>query len=663
MSIPGVQGQVVDGGLGAGTGGGLDTIVVIGPATAGPMGADGGPNAGPGFTTHTSTKSVVALYTSGPAVELACYLLNAIPTPTVLLYRTPNSIAGALGTPDLSGFTGTALPVWSGTPLDASEQLVTFENGGTLGTSGITFDASWDNARTTEPGPTTLLTTQFSYVPAGSGLRLDLNPPAAQITALVTYTNDLRTKILAHFPYTTGSVHGSADTTSDDNVHAAATDLPSAILVLVSLEAALALHFARGSTVHLTADVTTSLTAAAAAATAVTASGLGQDAITLAQLIATAFATHEANTTVHTIADVVNVVTATPPTRGTVVTGDKIYVNVTPPMPSAADISTAITTVTKGLRRFRVMVATGTSTPSDFVTIDNATQAFEANFDYSFVALNTRDYNTGETDVTYVQAMQTLWSTTFAQHLRISLAMAFAKITGAIGAPSEGRQIRRPAMWAAMRRFMEFDPSVDIAEVERGPLAGVSITDSSGNAWEHDERVNGGNGGFNDPPRLLSLCTFKGKSGAYVCIPWMKSAAGSDFIRIHLRAVMDVACAETYDNLLLLLNKGVPVNPKTGFLDPAQANKLAFKTNAALSAALAQKQGSLQRPRSSGGGILDKNGKPIPTQYVALDTSTNLLVPGTTLDVDVSFVPLAYLEAILFRIGFRNPALTAQQGG
>lgn len=651
MNIPGVQGTVADGGLGAGGSLGVDTIVIVGPATGGPLGSNGGVNNGPGFTPHTSTSSVVSTYTSGPMVELACYLLN-IPSspPTVICYRTPSSTVGVLGTP-VNSWTGTSVPSWSGVPLDSSEQLVTVVAGGVVGTAGVTIDDSWDDERSTEPGPIPLGTLS-TYSPPGSGLTLTLNPPSA---TLYTSINNLRTALLAHFIITSGSpaIHAASDTADNAALTAipAATTYPTAIALFNGCLSRLGTHGA-SAVYHTVAD-----TVLATALAALTPAVVALDVVAQLPALIAAYNAHRVLVgvgPVHGSADGTNVCAASTATGGTVIAGNTLYQPATEPMPITSDVATAITTITAGLRRFRCMVVTGIIGTSEFTTLDTDTLAFETANDWSFIIANTRDYNAGETDPQYVTALGNTWGLTFATNKRISLWAGFGKHTASLGAPNAGRKIRRPAAWAVARRFMEFDPAVNVAEVERGPLADFAISDINGNPTEHDERVNGGIGGFNDPARLGTLCTFKGKPGCYVCIPWMKSAAGSDFIRIHLRSVMDMACAQAYDDLTLLLNKGVPVDPTTGFLDPAKANSVAFKTNSDLRGILLQKVGTLQRPRASGGAFNRGKG------FVNVHTTDNLLVPGTPLYIDVGYVPLAYLEAISFTIALTNPAVLTQ---
>lgn len=506
MSIPSVTGTIKDGGLGATGDLGVNTFVIVGPATSGALGTAGGAVA------CTSTSQVVSTFTSGPAVEAACYLLNITPEPpTVLIWRTPNTTA-ATSAVDVTGVTGSAsshISV-SGTALDSATLTVTCTKAITCGTAGGQFTVTW-GVGSPEPGP--FITTTSLTVAIGNGITLTLGQAA----------------------------------------------------------------------------------------------------------------------------DVWNV-------------GDVAVVTCVEAMAGASDVTAAITGVCNGGRRFRAMLVTGIMGTTEFATVDTACSTFEASFDYAFLFANTRDFNANETDAQYTTAMDTLWGSTYAANKRISLCGGFFRHTASPGAPNAGRILRRPAAWAAARRFMEYDPSVSLAEVDNGPLAGASITDSNRNSVEHDERINGGIGGFSDPARLLTLRTIKGRSGCYITLPWMKSAPGSDFIRVHLRAVMDIACATTHDTLESLLSEGVPADTTTGLIDKAEANNIQTDVDAALAGNLLQKTGSLQRPRAS-------------SATTTVDTTVPLLTPGSTLPVTVAIESLIYLEKISFTIGFVNPALLAQQGG
>lgn len=79
----------------------------------------------------------------GPGLEYSAYYLNNAKKPVVVVNPTC-STAGAYGTIDHSGVTGTATITGAGTPLDEYDVIVTIVTGGTLGTAGITYTYSLD---------------------------------------------------------------------------------------------------------------------------------------------------------------------------------------------------------------------------------------------------------------------------------------------------------------------------------------------------------------------------------------------------------------------------------------------------------------------------------------------------------------------------------------
>jgi hypothetical protein len=134
----------------------------VGPASAGTLNTPLG---------YARTKDVVAAFTSGPMVEAACYALERFGRPVVLV-RSAATTAGALGTIDVTGVTGTSVITATGTPVDTFDVWVKFIAGGTRGTDGITYQLSRDAG--TNWGPVTALGTGTSIVDSVSGVTFAL---------------------------------------------------------------------------------------------------------------------------------------------------------------------------------------------------------------------------------------------------------------------------------------------------------------------------------------------------------------------------------------------------------------------------------------------------------------------------------------------------------
>ena len=319
--------------------GAVAIFAVIGTAAAGDV-------ASPILARNDGDPSEV--YTGGMMPEYA-EIISSYARAATIPIRATSAAPGAYGVIDITGFTGTAIPAVDAAvvPYIDAEVYIRWRTGGDLGdaSDGITYDLSIDGGYNF--GDVTPLGA-LTYVDADvAHARVQLAPPTAQVTQLVTYANANRTAFLAHIIYTTGTVHGAADTTSDDNVQAAATNTATAITLLATLVTGLSLHMLRGSTVHLVtqsgAGVTAALAAVVAASAAATASGLAQDAITGFLAFEAALEAHEASIVAHTIADAVNVVSATQPTRGTVIAGDIVQVATTAPTLNAAGLTAAMT--------------------------------------------------------------------------------------------------------------------------------------------------------------------------------------------------------------------------------------------------------------------------------------------------------------------------------
>ena len=336
MSIPGISITEATGVPPLPDAGIISRVAVIAPANAGTF------DAKPIYGMADFTE-----FGKGVLVRHGKHIFAETKTPLVVV-RCGATNSGEYDTIDNSAVTGTAIPtvVSSTVPTDESELYVKIVDGGTVCTTGITYRRSDANGREQDTNmPLRALGTGSRILFDDVNAAIDLEPPAAQVAALVTRTNDLRTKVLAHMAYTTGTVHTNADTTSDDGIASACTNVATSISLMSTISAGLALHFARGSgdTIHINVagDNTTSLAAANTAIATAVASGSGQDAIKALAALTAAYALHLANTTAHTIADATNVLTAPVPTTGTLIAGDIIRCATIAPTPNDTDITAA----------------------------------------------------------------------------------------------------------------------------------------------------------------------------------------------------------------------------------------------------------------------------------------------------------------------------------
>jgi len=452
-------------------------------------------------------------------------------------YGIDCTTAGSYGTIDNSGVLGTALPtVNSDEPYgtyEATVRIVDDGNAGAgtlIGTTGILYQ--WSLSAGRPWSKTTALGTANLIAIPNSGTGFLLEPPSAQVTVYVSYINAIRTAALAHFPYTTGTVHGSADNTSDDNVAVAATNVATGITLSGTLIAALTLHFALGSTTHLTADVTTSLAAAITAQAAAVASPSAQNAITVALLLETALETHEANLSYHTIADAVNVVSATAPTRGTLSTGDVWTVRTFAPAPAAADITAAAADLVANPVNVGLIVLEFPLTAALAANVSSMLDDLNEIGVRPTVLARSRlpNFESSETESAWVASVAADFAS--FDDSRIVVSARYGLITDAMTT----RQYLRST-------FAQF--AADVVRVERAvwPCApadraepNVRLADSSGATVGHDEGTRGGATGLsNDDLGNRFACEqrlpiFSSMEAVYNTVPWTM-AADDDFIK------------------------------------------------------------------------------------------------------------------------------------
>lgn len=95
------------------------------------------------------TKDVIASFGVGPLVEAVCFYIQTYKKPA-LVVRTAQTVVATNGTLVVSGFTGTSVPTITAGSLANGNYDLVFKviNGGTRGTTGITYQWSDDGGRT-----------------------------------------------------------------------------------------------------------------------------------------------------------------------------------------------------------------------------------------------------------------------------------------------------------------------------------------------------------------------------------------------------------------------------------------------------------------------------------------------------------------------------------
>ncbi len=312
---------------------------------------------------------------------------------------------------------------------------------------------------------------------------------------------------------------------------------------------------------------------------------------------------------------------------GTVVAGDTLSFRTTAPNWNATELGTALEALKNTAALWELCHIVGPVDATAFDAIELKFAAMLAAGKYRAWVGNARMPNVGETEAQYLSALSGIFASKAAVYG--ALCAGAEKLTSSVS----GRKYRRPVSFAYAAREASVSEEVNTADINLGPLAGVSIRDANGNADEHDESLNPGL----DDARFVTLRTWDGLGGVYVNRPRLFSAAGSDFELLPHRRVMNLAHAALRSFFLRRVNKPVRVDATTGFILEADALEIEAGARAAMRSAL------LAKPKASG------------IQF-ALSRTDNLLSTKTFTGTG-RVIPLAYPEFIDLEVGFLNPAL------
>lgn len=518
-----------------------DALAVIGPAPSSTIAVNTP-------LLYGRVASLLADHVDGPLTEAAALGLDVTGRPVVVV-RTATTTAGAISDVDDDAVTGTCeITATSGAePKDDTEPYVEVVTGGTIGTTGITYRSSFDGGRTMSP--TTALGTAL-VCNIGAGTSFDLNPNEADFVAFVV---NLRTKALAHFIYTTGSVHLAADTTSDDAVSAAPTNWATGIDVLNDLRAAALLH-ATNNTAH-TADDTVSFASLPAVATT------KHEAVTLAIAMDTAFAAHLATTgSVHGAADATNVLTVAAPTHGTLVAGDYWTARTTAPKWTDAELDAALEALQRSSYTYKTVLLCGPLTNANTASIKTRWTAMFNAYKYKKLFGHFRMPNVGETESAYLAAYKAAFDT-ITDFYGISVSAGSFECQSSATKP---RRYRRPPAWMAAAMHVALGPAESLAAVRDGAGAwqfGATIKDVNGNPKHHDESLDPGL----DAARALTLRSLEGYPGScFVTRARTLATLGTDFMWIHYWAAMVEVLDVAIPKLIGQIQAKLAPDPETG---------------------------------------------------------------------------------------------------
>lgn len=335
---------------------------------------------------------------------------------------------------------------------------------------------------------------------------------------------------------------------------------------------------------------------------------------------------------------------------GTLDTGDKVTSKTTGPVWQASDVVAALGKLYASTFEWRFIHVVGDCTAAKAGTVGGEMSAMGGKDVFTYSILSARDRSDGEVDS--LGAPSSFWAdrlisdyAAFASD-RVAISAGRAKVA----CPITGRTNRRPTSWITVARLVENTIQIDPGRVLDGPLsADVRIYDDNGNLSELDARV----ASALHEARFLTLRTYERRSGTYITRGNAMAADGSEFNRIAMRAVMDVASEVFHSVMLQQIENDLACNPLTG-VQPGQVTGESLVP------------GALAEPDAR---ILDREllsaltNVLVASGYVsavrARVSRTDPFLTTGQLTAKVSITPLGYVDSFAGEIGFENPKFAA----
>lgn len=314
---------------------------------------------------------------------------------------------------------------------------------------------------------------------------------------------------------------------------------------------------------------------------------------------------------------------------GTLKAGATYRVRTTAPRADSTTLTAALDALRASVVQWELLEVADAVDADTFDAVELAMLALFSKGKYRGWVGNTRMPDDDEEEADYLGDLSGVFS---SASVFGSLYAGACRLTSAV----DGRKYRRPVSFATAAREQMSSEEIDIADINLGPLTGVSIRDANGNPEEHDESVNPGL----DDARFAVLRTWDGYPGVYVNRPRLFSTDGSDFQLMPHRRVLNLAHAALRQYFIRRLNKPIRVDATSGLILEIEALEIEAGATAAMTTAL------LAKPKASG------------VQFV-LSRVDNVL-SSKTLTGTARVIPLAYPEYVSLTVGFFNPALVVQ---
>jgi hypothetical protein len=324
-------------------------------------------------------------------------------------------------------------------------------------------------------------------------------------------------------------------------------------------------------------------------------------------------------------------------TAATLVEDDTYELTTTAPTWAAVDVASAIAAMVADRHEVGLGYVVGAATKSQADTISTAVEGFTTRQKYIRFMIEARDINVagGETEAQWMASISADYAT--FQSNRVSVGAGACLAASAITGINYRRNIGTLALVRAGRRVI----SRDLGAVEDGALcatySGVNQTGplegTPVSVVYHDEA---GTPGL-DADRFMTVRSFTGLIGYYICNPNIMCAPTSDFTLLQYGRVMDEACRTTVTFFTTKLSTDVRLDRRTGFILERDALALESGSDSAL-------QTNLLSPGYASGAETN------------VSRSDNISTTKT-LTVTVLILPLAYIKTVAEQISFVNPAL------
>lgn len=304
-----------------------------------------------------------------------------------------------------------------------------------------------------------------------------------------------------------------------------------------------------------------------------------------------------------------------------------VTLRTTGPKPNGAQMASAIAAAGASSLRWRDGILGTDIVAADVSTIDTALAALEAIGKHRYFVANTRLPTTSETEATYRAALTTEFPSNTASK-RLALFTGGCELQS----PIDQRKLLSFASEAVITAIAKAKLGEDVAWRRLGPIDACVMKTATLNPKHHDEYTDPGL----DDLRFGTLRTWESEPGVpYVGNARIYSLAGSDFLYVQHRKVMDVVCETVREVLEGVTSQPIEVLKETGFITEDEARDIELQVNSRLAQVVASAVSSVE---------------------FKLNRTDNLL-STFTLAGAVNVIPLAYPKTINVDAGFYNPAL------